>query len=100
MPARGTAARQIFGTAWPVRGLSFELQRWRASSLVGRARSYDLITCVEGDANTFGTVYVGFSRSGWSYYAGLKEQDADVDICGGLCRHIFSHKWKAEMDGN
>jgi hypothetical protein len=31
--------------------------------------SYDLITCVEGDANTFGTVYVGFSGSGWGYYA-------------------------------
>jgi hypothetical protein len=30
--------------------------------------SYDLITCVEGDANTFGTVYVGFSGSGWAYY--------------------------------
>jgi hypothetical protein len=30
--------------------------------------SYDLITCVEGDANTFGTVYVGFGGSGWAYY--------------------------------
>jgi hypothetical protein len=30
--------------------------------------SYDLITCVEGDANSFGTVYVGFSGSGWSYF--------------------------------
>ena len=28
--------------------------------------NYDLITCVEGDANTFGTVYVGFSGSGWA----------------------------------
>jgi hypothetical protein len=31
--------------------------------------SYDLITCVEGDANSYGTVYVGFSGSGWAYYA-------------------------------
>jgi hypothetical protein len=30
--------------------------------------SYDLITCVEGDANYFGTVYVGFGGSGWAYY--------------------------------
>jgi hypothetical protein len=30
--------------------------------------SYDFITCVEGDANTFGIVYVGFSGSGWAYY--------------------------------
>jgi hypothetical protein len=30
--------------------------------------SYDVITCVEGDSNTFGTVYVGFGGSGWAYY--------------------------------
>jgi hypothetical protein len=30
--------------------------------------SYDLITCIEGDANEFGTVYVGFSGSGWGYF--------------------------------
>jgi hypothetical protein len=30
--------------------------------------SYDFVTCVEGDANTFGIVYVGFSGSGWAYY--------------------------------
>ena len=30
--------------------------------------NYDMVTCVEGDANEFGTVYVGFGGSGWSYY--------------------------------
>jgi hypothetical protein len=29
--------------------------------------TYDVITCVEGDANEFGTVYVGFGGSGWGY---------------------------------
>jgi hypothetical protein len=30
--------------------------------------NYDVIKCVEGDANTFGTVYVGFGGSGWACY--------------------------------
>ncbi|MET4389893.1 hypothetical protein ABIB73_005667 [Bradyrhizobium sp. F1.4.3] len=33
--------------------------------------SYDLVTCIEGDANKFGTVYIGFSGSGWAYYKTL-----------------------------
>jgi hypothetical protein len=30
--------------------------------------NYDSVNCVEGDANIYGTVYVGFGGSGWGYY--------------------------------
>jgi photosystem II stability/assembly factor-like uncharacterized protein len=30
--------------------------------------NYDTVSCIEGDANEFGTVYVGFTGSGWGYF--------------------------------
>jgi hypothetical protein len=64
----------LYRTQWGIYRSTSSLAAWNAGTAAWTKigdyplGSYDLITCVEGDANTFGTVYVGFSGSGWVYY--------------------------------
>jgi hypothetical protein len=64
----------LYRNSWGIYRSTSDLEAWNGNSAqwtkIGEYPfgSYDLITCVEGDANAFGTVYVGFSGSGWGYY--------------------------------
>jgi hypothetical protein len=64
----------LYRNRWGIYRSTSSLVAWNANTVewtkVGDypLGSYDVITCLEGDANTFGTIYVGFSGSGWAYY--------------------------------
>lgn len=67
----------LYKNQWGIYRSTSRLAGWNANTVewsrIGDypLGSYDLVTCVEGDANKFGTVYVGFSGSGWAYYKTL-----------------------------
>jgi len=64
----------LYRKTWGIYRSSGNLQAWNADRVqwtkIGDYPfgNYDVITCVEGDANEFGTVYVGFGGSGWGYF--------------------------------
>ena len=64
----------LYRKQWGIYRSTSRLAAWNANTVewtkIGDYPfgNYDFITCVEGDANTFGTVYVGFMGSGWGYY--------------------------------
>ncbi|PWW71594.1 Glycoside Hydrolase Family 74 protein [Tuber magnatum] len=64
----------LYRKQWGIYRSTSRLAAWNANTVewtkIGDYPfgSYDFITCVEGDANIFGTVYVGFMGSGWGYY--------------------------------
>ncbi|CCE09392.1 exported hypothetical protein [Bradyrhizobium sp. STM 3843] len=65
----------LYEKRWGVYRSTDHLAAWNANTIewlqIGDypLGNYDMITTVEGDANEFGTVYVGFSGSGGAYFS-------------------------------
>lgn len=65
----------LYKKKWGVYRSTDHLAAWNANTVewlqIGDypLGNYDMITTVEGDANEFGTVYIGFSGSGGAYFS-------------------------------